>query len=211
MHLHLPCPAAEVTGLKSPNWQSRLHVDAAAMDVPLQCQAFRHLSLSYSWHAATEACCVEEGSTSCCRWAACWLHCSRYGFLSSSACVLKPTSPIAPGVRERRALAAWKWHSQCPHVVGVTKKSSGERKTLPCILLCSTAEGGMVTEARLTKLNLLKWFQKIQSWWWDETWVSLYKWLICGSAADYKENFTLSRLFFWLLSHHILFQIMHCK
>lgn len=73
-------------------------------------------------------------------------------------------SQIAPGVRERGALAAWNWPSQCPHVAEVTKKSRGERKTLHCILLCSTAEGGMMAEARLTKLNLWKRFQKIQSW-----------------------------------------------
>lgn len=63
-------------------------------------------------------------------------------------------SQIAPGVRERRALAAGNWPSQCPHIAEVTKKSSGERKTLRCILLCSAAEGGMMAEARLTKLNL---------------------------------------------------------
>lgn len=207
----LHCPASEVTGLKSQNWHSYPHFGAAAMDVPLQCQHFRYFSLSYSGYATTKACCVEGGSTSCCCRAVCWLQCSHYGLLSSSVPLLKPASQIAPGVRERRALAAWNWHSQCPHVAEVTKKSSGERKTLCSVLLCSTAEAGMMTEARLTKSNLWKRFQKIQSWWWDETWVSLYEWLICGSAADYKGNFTLSRLFFWLLLHHILFQIMHCK
>lgn len=82
----------------------------------------------YSWYATTKACCVAGGSTSC--WAVYWLQCSHYGLLSSSVHVLKPASQIAPGVRERRAFAAWNWHSQCPHIAEVTKKSSGERKTV---------------------------------------------------------------------------------
>ena len=205
MRLH--CPASEVTGLKGRNWNSRLHVGAAAMDVPLQRQAARCFSRSSSWYDATEACCVGEGFTSSYhRRAACCLRCSHCGYQSISAHVLKPMSPLAPGVRERRALVACKQHSHSPQIAEVTKKSSGERKSLPCILPCST-----VTEAHLAKLSLWKWFQKLQSWWWDETCESLYEWLICGSAADYKETFTLSCLFFWLLLHHILFQMMHCK
>lgn len=102
-------------------------LNAAAMDVPLQSQAFRCFSLSYSLYTTTEACWVEEGSTSCIHWAICWLHRSCYGFLSSSASVLK-TSSIAPGIREGRELTAWKWHSQCPHVAEVTKKKQWEEK-----------------------------------------------------------------------------------
>lgn len=39
---------SEVMGLKSQNWHSHPRFGAAAMDVPLQCQAFRYFSLSCS-------------------------------------------------------------------------------------------------------------------------------------------------------------------
>lgn len=47
-HMELHCAVSEVVGLENCNWDSHLHVNAGAADMPLQHQAFRLCPLSCS-------------------------------------------------------------------------------------------------------------------------------------------------------------------